>query len=211
VEESRILTTRETKSEKTKKIDEFWNWFIGIAETLATNIENISLTKELDDRMRNLDSELSWELGPGISKPWQLVISPGLKRNLRERARGIVSCAPSVTAWEFYSAKPPKTWDYILELENAEGGRVRLDASNWTFVLLRYPDGTHEILLKGSDLPALTEDERWQAAAITLESILGEDLILDRINEFELVDKIESRFAKRQRPIQELRQAITSN
>jgi hypothetical protein len=195
------------KDEQTK-IAEFWSWFHSVAGALAANVESPALVKEIDNRVRDLDPKLSWEIGPGLSKPWQLVISPNLNRDLREKARAIVSRAPALFAWEFHAARPPKEWDYTLELENTEGDLVRLNASRWTFVLLRYPDGAHEVLLKGNDLSHLRDDERWQAAAITLESILGEDVVLDRISEFELVDDFEPRFAERQRPIQDLREAV---
>jgi hypothetical protein len=63
-------------------------------------------------------------------------------------------------------------------------------------------------LLQGNNLPALDDDERWQAAAVTLEGILGEEVLLEKINEFELVDCLEPRFAAQQRPIQGLREAV---
>jgi hypothetical protein len=194
---------------KQTKIGEFWDWFRDVAGALAANVESPALMKELDDRVRQLDPELSWEIGPGISKSWQLVISPNLNRDLRDKARTIVSGAPVLAGWEFYSARQRKEWDYKLELESADGDElIRLDASDWTFVLLRYPDGAHEVLLKGKDLSLLTDDERQQAAAIALESALGEEMILDRIDEFELLDQFEPRFAERQRPIRQLRDAV---
>lgn len=196
------------KSEKTNRIEEFWSWFRGVAGTVAVNVENPELIEELDTHVHSLDPKLSWEVGPGLSEPWQLVISPNLNQDLREKARTIVSQAPTIAGWEFHSAKPPKEWDYTLELQTEDDGLVRLNASNWTFVLLRYPDGAHEVLLKGNDLPGLRDDERWQAAAITLENILGEDTVLDRINQFALFDSLEPRFAQKQRPIQKLRQAV---
>jgi hypothetical protein len=67
------------------------------------------------------------------------------------------------------------------------------------------------VLLQGYNLPPLNDDERWQAAAITLESILGEDLILDKINEFELVDQLEPRLADKLKPIQVLRDTILAS
>jgi hypothetical protein len=207
----RASTTREMKSEKISRIEEFWDWFRSVAATLAANVEAPKLVEELDSRVDNLDPKLSWEIGPGLSEPWQLVISPNLNQDLREEARTIVSYAPSIDGWQFHSAKPPKEWDYTLELETEDGGLVRLDASTWTFVLLRYPDGTHEVLIKGNGVSHLRNDERWQAAAITLENILGEDLFLDRINKFELVDQLEPRFAERQRPIRALHRAVTAN
>lgn len=159
--------------------------------------------------MRELDSELSWEVGPGSCEPWQLVISPNLDRDLRPKAQEIISHAPVVQGWEFHSARRPKEWDYQLLMKRSDGREpVQLDASRWAFVLLRYPDGEQEVLLQGDNLSALDEDERWQAAAITLESILGEELLLDKISEFGLVDRLEPRFAEKRRPIQRLRETV---
>src|SRR5947209_13882550 len=123
-------------------IDEFWRWFRQVAAALESNIEAPSLLKELDVRLRNLDAELSWEIGPGRSKPWQLVISPNLNRDLRERASRIVTRAPTLPGWEFFAARQRKEWHYKLELG---GDRLPIDASEWTFVLLLYPDGAHEV------------------------------------------------------------------
>jgi hypothetical protein len=94
-------------------------------------------------------------------------------------------------------------------MERSEGQEpLRLDTSEWGFVLLRYPDGSKEVLLQGNNLSTLADDERWQAAAIALESILGEDVLLDEINDFELVEQLEPRFQEKRQPIQRLREAI---
>jgi len=199
------MKSENRSTRKRRTISEFWNWFRDIAGALASNVEDSTLLKELDRRVRELDPKFSWEIGPGLSKSWQLVISPNLNRDLREKARAIVARAPALPAWEFHAARQPKKWQYKVELGS---DKMPIDASAWTFVLLQYPDGIHEILLKGKCLPPLSETERWQAAAITLESILGEDMVLDRVDEFELVDQLEPRFAERERPIQQLRDAV---
>jgi hypothetical protein len=194
---------------ETAKIAEFWNWFQEIASSLAQDLENPSLVKELDTRIGEMDSNLSWEIGPGSHEPSQFVISPNLDRDLREKAREIISRAPVIQGWEFYSARRPKDWDYKFAMHTAEGREpIQLDASTWSFVLLQYPDGIREVLLQGNNLPPLDDDERWQAAAIALESILGEEVLLDRIGPFELVDQLEGRFAGKQRPIHLLREAV---
>jgi hypothetical protein len=191
------------------RVEVFWSWFTGIAAALATDVENPSLLQELDIRVRELDSMLSWEVGPGSSEPWQLVISPNLNRDLRQKAQEIVSLAPVLEGWEFHSARRPKDWDYKFMMERSNGREsIELDASNWGFVLLEYPDGAREVVLQGTNLPTLDDDERWQAAAVTLEGILGEEVILERIDEFQLVDRLEPRFAAQQRPIQRLREAV---
>jgi hypothetical protein len=192
--------------------DKFWNWFSSIAATLKDDVENHTLLQELDARVRDFDARLSWEIGPGSCEPLQLVISPNLDRDLRPRAQKIIARAPVISGWEFHSARRPKDWDFRLLLERSAGQPpVEIDVSNWHFVLLRYPDGSQEVLLQGYNLPPLNDDERWQAAAITLESILGEDLILDKINEFELVDQLEPRLADKLKPIQVLRDTILAS
>ncbi|HWZ46191.1 MAG TPA: hypothetical protein VNW97_22150 [Candidatus Saccharimonadales bacterium] len=194
---------------KDGKVKYFWAWFSSMSASLAADIGNPSLLEELDARVRELDSMLSWEVGPGSSEPWQLVISPNLNRDLRQRSQEIISCAPVLEGWEFYSARRPKDWDYKFVMERSDGREsIELDASAWFFVLLQYPDGVREVLLQGNNLPALDDDERWQAAAVTLEGILGEELILENIDEFELMDRFEPRFVVQQRPIQGLREAI---
>ncbi len=191
-----------------KAIDEFWGWFSKIATRLASNTTDQSLIRELDSRIRGFHPKLSWEVGPGMTKSCQLVISPNLDGDLRAVAALIVSRAPSLSAWEFHAARQPKKWNYTFELERERGGVTSVDASRWKFVLLRYPDGRHEVLLVGDHLSGLTDDERWHAAAITLESILGEDILLDRIEHFELGDQIDQRFVGTERPIQMLCDAI---
>ena len=63
-------------------------------------------------------------------------------------------------------------------------------------------------MLQATNLPPLDDDERWQAAAIVLESILGEDVLLERINEFELTDRLDQSFAEKIKPIQQLRSVV---
>ena len=191
------------------KIHGFWAWFSGIAAPLASDIENPSLLERLDKWILELDSRLSWEIGPGSSEPLRLVISPNVDLNMLPTARKIVSAAPVLDGWEFYSARRPKNWDYKLLMERSEGGNpVQLDASDWGFVLLQYPEGARELLLRANNLPTLNDDERWQAAAMTLESILDEEELLNKISEFEIVSQLEARFAAREKPIQHLREAV---
>lgn len=188
---------------------EFWNWFQLVAPQLAADITSEQLLAALDARIQELNPSLSWEVGPGLRKPLQLVVSPNLDRSLRGLARKIVSLAPELSEWEFHAARQPKDWDYRVEVRVGQSRRpVELDASKWTFVLLKYPDGTHEVLLQGNGAAGFTDEERWQAAAIVLESAVGEELLLDRIDEFDLVDELEPRFASQQRPIAVLRQAL---
>lgn len=167
------------------------------------------LLAELDVRVQRLDPKLSWEIGPGLSKPWQMVISPSLNRDLREMAKSIVAASPALRDWEFHSARQPKKWDLKFELEDPKGRvPIELDASTWKFVLLKYPDGKNEILLKAEAQTKLTKKQRKLAATIVLESILGEETLLDCVDDFQLVRELTPRLSKMLRPIQRLRDAV---
>lgn len=190
-------------------IENFWNWFHGIAHSLSEDRENHKLVQELDRRVLQLHPRLSWEIGPGAVEPWQFVISPNLDRTLRTTAQEIISQAPVIEGWEFYPARRPKRWDYKLLMNRSDGrSPVQLDTSGWEFVLLEYPDGSLEILLQGNNVASLEEDNRSLAAAIVLESILGEEVLMNKISEFELMDQIEPRFAASRKPIQQLRDKV---
>jgi hypothetical protein len=191
------------------KIDEFWTWFASVALSLAANIENPSLLNELDCRIRALAPEVSWEIGPGVNEPWQFIISPNLDPRVRPKAQEFISLAPVLEGWEFYSARRPKDWNFKLEVKRLDGrAPVCVDASEWEFVLLQYPDGERELVLIGEGAALLEVDERWQVAAITLESILGEDALFDKINVFDLVEDLEPGFSEKKRSIRDLREFI---
>ena len=198
------MRTRQARSST-----EFWSWFRLTSEAIALNPHDSALLAELDVRVRRLGPKLSWEIGPGLSKPWQLVISPSLNPDLRELAKSIVAASPALRDWEFHSARQPKKWDFKFELEDPKG-RVpkELDVSTWKFVLLKYPDGKNEILLRADGQTKLTRKQRKLAATIVLESILGEEMLLDCVDDFQLVEKLETRLSKMLRPIQRLRDAV---
>ncbi len=190
---------------------EFWNWFRQFSSTLITNHDNPAVIRGLDAQIAILDPSLSWELGPGISKPWRFVISPDLHHKIRDKARAIVALAPELPDWEFCASRQPKTWDYRFTLKTSQNMEpMTIDASEWQFVLLRYADGKHEVLIEGRGLSNLTEDERWNAAAVLLESILGEDTLLDHIDSFDLVEKLELSLAAKAKPIRNLREVFAS-
>src|SRR5690348_3945524 len=142
------------------RVSEFWKWFKNIASSLVADVQNGPLLQELDSKLAHLNSKLSWEIGPGSSEPWQLVISPNLDPDLRQTATDIIAHAPVIEGWEFYSARRPKEWDYKFRIDRVdEAEPIELDATGWNFVLLEYPDGGREVLLQANNLPELNDDE----------------------------------------------------
>jgi hypothetical protein len=74
--------------------------------------------------------------------------------------------------------------------------------------VLKYPDGKNKILLKAEAQTKLTKKQRKLAATIVLESILGEETLLDCVDDYQLVKELELRLNKMLRPIRRLRDAV---
>ena len=194
---------------KTRQIEEFWDWFVEVSDWLIAGIEKGAYMRQLDERLRELHPQLRWEICPGVSRARQLTISPNLDPGLRGTARDIVFAAPVLAKWEFCPARQPKEWDYKLHLASDGMTPVELDASNWVFVLLSSPDGGFYVLLSDRNLPPLTEAQRRQAAADVLCNLLGEELVMDTIRDFELVSNFHP-YAQGVSPIRSLSTVIES-
>lgn len=194
---------------KAENISEFWSWFARSAGVVGFDPTEPEFVHALDEKVRTVEAGLSWEIGSGGVKAWTLVISAGFNAKLRVIACALIEAAPDLPQWEFLSSRPPKHWDYVFQLERYEGEALRIDATDWTFVLLQYPDRSQEILLKGDVASEMSEDERREAATVVLESILGEEKLMDFAGSYELVGHIDARFISGQRPIQQLSEAIS--
>src|SRR5579859_2306930 len=207
----RFTTPREIemqRAEERKKIEEFWRCFLSVSADLLAGTEDALLQIELSNHLYAIDPDLIWETGPGESKRRQLTISPNLNPDLRDTAKNIVSAAPALEDWEFQHARRPRKWDYKLTLESGSGAPIEIDASGWVFVALRYPAGTYQVLLHGGNLPPLTTDQRRQAAADALVNLLGEEVVLEVINDFGLLNSLVPLATLRSKPIRLLRETV---
>jgi hypothetical protein len=204
-----ILTQRALSLATDSPTVEFWRWFVANSSRFADDYDQPDLVTALDCRVQALNPKLSWEIGPGTSKQFQLVISPDLNPALRDISLQIVRLAPELADWEFYASRPPKQWSLRFQLDRDNGdGSAEIDAAAWTFVLQKAPSAKYDVLLVAEELQPLTEDERWTAAAIVIESILGEDLLLDTIDRFSIVGAVPPPLTSQNRSIRELKEAV---
>jgi hypothetical protein len=198
------------KSEKKSdaiSAEAFWRWFTTIADRIAASPEDRSLINNLDEHVSLAWPQLSWEIGPDPSGDWYLALSPNLNREFLAIAEDAIRFAPPIHGWKFYPARPRKIWDGRFEMEVQNGVR-HLDPSDWKYVLLRYPDGEQELVLVAPEAQALTSDERWKAAAVVLEGILGEDCLLHHVGSFALEPTLDARLATQSKPLHLLPQTF---
>jgi len=177
--------TREVVPVDLRPVHDFWEWFISASDRLIAGPENEALMRELDERVREIHRGLIWKICPGGFRPRQFTISPNLDPLLRHAAREIIHAAPVLAHWEFYATRQPKAWDYKINLDNHNGQRIELDVSDWVFLLVPCFRGKQAVLLSAKTMPPLNENQRRQAAADVLCNVLGEDVVMDGIEDFE--------------------------
>ena len=185
----------------------FWNWFRQNADVITRDYNDDALIKDLDSEVSLSWPALSWEIGPDPSGGWYFALSPNLKREMLKAARAAIGDAPQTPRWKFYATRQRKSWNGRFEVSTSEG-RLEIYSSNWRYVLLRYPDGECEIVLIGNEADLLGDTERWQAAAIVVEGMLGEACILDNNLSFALSSTPEPQFVGKEKPVQDLPRAF---
>jgi len=175
------------------KINKFWSWFLSNCNDFGENFDNERLLDALDNQILSL-GDFAWEIGPGMNKLNQLVISPGGDLNLLPSTKKIISYAINLPNWEFFYLKPPKHWNLIFEFEDENGILIGIDAREWKYLLLKYDDGMFEIVLQTNDLLKFNEDDRHIASKILLDGILGEEARMMFMNKVSVVGEFEERY-----------------
>jgi hypothetical protein len=168
-----------------KKFIDFWNWFAQHSNQLHSDKYDAKLLSKLDETISSWN--FTWEIGPGLTKKNSLTISPTGDKELLEQTSKIIDSAPELEDWEFYSSKQPKeNW----QKANFDG--IKVDAENWTYVLLKYPDNKNEILIQADNLKQLDTSIKELAVDLVLTNLLGEKIRIEQIDFMDIVDKHEN-------------------
>ena len=154
------------------------------------NVVTDDYIDQLDKHLEGLD-DFSWEIGfDDRVKKYFLAISPEGDPDLLEKSKIIISQAPNIKDWIFYPAKPPKQWKLIFDIL-IDGENVRFNASDWKYVLYRFPDGVYDVVIKIPNSYKPYEEYFDQIGMIAVSGELGEAFVIEYINEIELVYEFE--------------------
>lgn len=167
----------------TDDIKQFWNWFKSNSNKLQSEKYPNDTFKEFDLRIYNLG--LYWEVGPGVKKENLLTISISGRRELLDKARNLLDNAPVLDEWEFdLLKKAKKNWDKLeIPIDN-----IKISATNWTYVLLKYTDGKKEILIKADTLSDFEKDKKIELAEIVLTNLIGEEKVMNELDYLDILD-----------------------
>jgi hypothetical protein len=190
---------------------EFWQWFASNCNRLEHDLGDQEILHELDRRVLLFtDGSLSWEVGPGRRKPYGLVISPSGQKSMLQVTRSIVSAAPEIESWEFYYAKPPKDWSQRFSFRGVTGKDVFIDATHWEYVLMKFTDGTFDIVVRTVGCEGANQEDRLTAIGILLDGILGELTRLEKICSVEAVEDFDADLRGKASSVKVLRDHIES-
>lgn len=196
------------------QIAEFWTWFARVANALSERMEGDTLDGDHfdgDELLGELDRRVhevwgfGWELGPGISEPCALVISPGGDVDLLAATSAIVAAAPTIDGWEFHPARPPKVWQLVFELQRDDDEVATIDASTWRCVVLPVSAAQVHLLIEAPLLEDLSTQDRCRAVEIALDGVLGEQRHLQWVEHVTLTTELEGELEVSALPLAALR------
>jgi len=192
------------------KIHAFWEWFMENEGVIRKFFEAEELVnKELLVEMINnrvLDFGLfTWEVGPGVDKPYYLLISPNGDKDLLGLSRSVVHAAPDLPQWEFYPAKPPREEPLTFKLYDSFMRVCEVDASAWEFSLMEAETEGIELVIKSPSMDHLDEETQFETADKVVVNLIGEAWAIEYIEDLVLVSAFGPEEAEKAFPIQQLR------
>ncbi len=166
-----------------KRIQKFWNWFAEnhpkVEAAYAANDTEL-LDSQLTCRIKNIQSDLTWEIGPYYDPDHTLIVSPAIRENIPLADR-VVAAAPNISGWHFLAAKPPKhLTGLVMDLAGVQHAQVC--AEQWFYRLTSYNKGEVFDIEVFTDAPASVKDRHLKVLTHRLiESLVGERIYLERL------------------------------
>lgn len=193
------------------KIDAFWQWFVRTEEQILTffaadvDDDRATLIESINNQV--LDFGLfAWEISPGEQKPFRFTISPNSNAERLALSKLIISKAPPLRNWEYFYAKPAKDWDLVLSVYDDWMMERSIEAFQWHYVLLEYPNDTLELLIQAQNIHFMDEESQRAAVDQVLINIVGEENNITFFTNVRIVDEIPDEYVETSAPMLELKE-----
>jgi len=166
-----------------KLVAAFWKWFKAFrreVENAYSSGDTSWLDSELTNRVRAIEPNLNWEIGPYFDPEFTLVISPSIRQNIG-LAKAIIHTAPQIAGWHFLAAKPPKRMTRLVaELPFRSDAEICGD--EWCYRLTSYNNGEFFDIEIFTDVPSsIQKDDLFMLTHRLIEALVGEIVYLERI------------------------------
>lgn len=168
------------------KISHFWEWFQENEQMFKEVTDPQALVEAMDNQVLEFGM-FSWEIGEGKTRPYYLLVSPNGNGNRLEISYKLMEAAPDLRDWEFHYCKPPRDWDFRVEIHDQFLVSQQIDASEWEYVLVKTPDGLVEVIIQANNMSNVDPEDKLNTAETALIKILGEELVIDYLCALEVV------------------------
>ena len=151
-------------------IDEFWEWMSeSSAELLQADGEEVA--DQIEARLREYDARIGVEVSEP-AEPREMIITAWSQRDAFDAVRELVAAAPALEGWQIIALKPPRGFEFGLNLEG-----LRIDANELRFDPLSAQEDPKLLGIRVY-VPSATDedDERLsRALPLILETGIGEE------------------------------------
>jgi hypothetical protein len=200
------------KNDLAQRIQDFWEWFDEnrqviekvVSESLHPQTNYV--VEQLDQHLLGM-GKLKWQLENPQPFKFTLTLSPNNERKLLAITQSIVQNANKAHGWEYHHAIPGKS-TYEVDLYDIEMEIRSITAHHWKVIPLIEPDGRYELLIDAPELFELDEDTQLIAVDLMLTDVLGEELKINCLSGFQIVEGVEDNQTDDVIPIQQLSQIL---
>jgi len=172
-----------------RQIHDWWQKFTDKADdidALFRQSADWDLAEWMQQQLQSIHPELMWEFGPAINtKGHRLVITPEINAELRPLAEAIVNQAPSLRNWEFYTYRLPEDLETTLQTVEV---RCDLDVKDVTVNVSAGEGNRIDLIFRWGQL-AGDDEQTFNAAFVTAETLLGEEMLDRWVGTIQLVDR----------------------
>ncbi|XVU29684.1 hypothetical protein ACQPZJ_22170 [Actinoplanes sp. CA-054009] len=168
---------RKKASPEADTIAEFWQWWAGTRDSVATAIGDGSVARFADDigrRVEAIHPGLQWELAPGSTSAHALVVTSGGQPESRAVAARWLAAAPAADeTWSYRAARAadPAAFGSVIDLDG-----LKLDLSE-----IRYGVAVDEqrrqidVVCYHPGFAGVPDEARGQITFLTLDWAVGEN------------------------------------
>lgn len=189
----------------------FWKWFKAFrreVENAYSAGDTIWLDSEFTKRLRAIEPNLNWEIGPYFDPEFALVISPSIRENI-ELAKGVIRAAPQIPGWHFLAAKPPKRMTRLV-MTLPFRPDVEICGDEWAYRLTSYNNGEFFDVEVFSDVPSsMQQDDLSVLTHCLIEALVGEFVYLEKIGAVTVYRPTDSRSLENTTPLRFLNEHLT--
>lgn len=177
------------------KIKKLWKWFKNHEKQIRECMEKESgsdrdfIVEQLDNLILDMGI-FSWEIRPGVSKNWSLIISPNGDKELLRKSKKIMHKAPIHEEWEFHYCRPALNWDRQLLIYDSFMDEQQINASNWKYVVVPLKEEKFKLILEANNINHLDRETALKAAHMTVVNEIGEETKIHSVSSIDIVDQL---------------------